>query len=230
MDSQFHPKQLISLEELSKRLAALETSDNRYAMRGGLAVTYGADGRIASLSADYILAGTIDASVINVENLDASNITTGTLSANRIAAGSIAASKLSVSDLSAISANLGTVTAGTITGVTITGSLVRTSSSGIRVQLNDSTDGLEFTDSSGNVVFTMLTNGVQVGISGSAIWVSGTLDMDGGHIDGIGYLKFNESGNQTTSGRMWFYNAGGGNYYFRGRMGSWNGQFDMSSF
>lgn len=139
----------MSIEQIAARLGALEKNDQRFAQRGGDAVTYASNGRIASLNADYILAGTIDAGVINVTNINADNIDSGTLSANRIGASSITASKLSVSDLSAISANLGTITAGAITGVTITGGTIRTATSGARVQLSGAANRFEIYNASG---------------------------------------------------------------------------------
>lgn len=172
-----------TIEELLARMNALERSDNRFAQQGGNAVVYDSNGRISQLSATYILAGTLDASVVNVTNLNASNISTGTLNANRIGAASITASKLSVSTLSAIAADLGTITAGSITGVTITGSLVRTSSSGIRVQLNNSTNALEFLNSAGGTAASFITNGTsQIAFTGSMLFATGSLDMDLGSI------------------------------------------------
>jgi hypothetical protein len=66
----------------------------------------------------------------------------GNIDADNIRANSITADLISVSQLSAISANLGSITAGsingiTITGTTITGGTVRTSSSGIRIEMTN---------------------------------------------------------------------------------------------
>ena len=55
----------------------------RYNGTSWVAVELGNDA-IASLSANKLTAGTIDASVITVSNIDAGNITTGTIDANRI--------------------------------------------------------------------------------------------------------------------------------------------------
>lgn len=55
-----------------------------------------------------------------------------------IGIGGIGAAYINVSSLSAISANIGSVTSGTVTGA-----LVRTSSSGTRVQMNNSTNSLQ---------------------------------------------------------------------------------------
>lgn len=68
----------------------------------------------SSISADYLTAGTIDASTIFVENIDADNITAGTLSADRIAAGSLDASKITA----------GTITTDRMTANTIDGSVI----------------------------------------------------------------------------------------------------------
>ncbi len=64
--------------------------------------------------------------------------------ADNILANTIDASKMNVSQLSAIAVDAGSITSGIITGA-----LVRTSASGGRVQLNDSTDALEVFDTGG---------------------------------------------------------------------------------
>jgi len=66
--------------------------------------------------------------------------------------------------------------------------------------------------------------------NGGWLSMSGDIDMNDNMINEIEYLTFNTSDNSTTSGRMWFYDGGGSNRYFRGRMDTWNGQFDMSAF
>ena len=75
--------------------------------------------KIKDLSASKLTAGTIDASIIVVDNINANRITVGTLSTDRIAANSITATHISIASLSALSANLGTVTAGTINAATV---------------------------------------------------------------------------------------------------------------
>jgi len=57
------------------------------------AVTLG-NNALASISANKITAGTIDASVITVSNINAGNISTGTLAADRIALASITGAKI----------------------------------------------------------------------------------------------------------------------------------------
>lgn len=60
---------------------------------------------------------------------------------NDIGVGGITASYINVSSLSAISANIGSVTSGTVTGA-----LIRTSSSGSRVEIDGSTDDIRIYD------------------------------------------------------------------------------------
>lgn len=96
----------------------------------------------------FLSADRIDAGVITADKLFSSYIEVGgaagdvnagvtTISGGKITANSIEADRLNVSTLSAISANIGTITAGTITGITITGALLRTASSGRRIEIDD---------------------------------------------------------------------------------------------
>jgi len=54
--------------------------------------------------------------------------------------------------------------------------------------------------------------------------------MNDNRIKELDFLHFNTSGNKTSSGEFWYYDAGSGNYFWRSRNGSWNGQFDQSAF
>ena len=230
------------------------------ALQGGTAVTYDANGRIINLNASSINAGTINASVITVSNINASNISSGTLSANRIGANSIEASKLSVSELSAISANLGTITAGvinggSINGVTITGGVVRTAGSGRRIELNSAYNDIYLYNSGGSLAGKVFLDGDALALAGdmagndglielydNAAWVytnlvvagwgsfGGDIDLNSHILNEIGYLDFNTSSNSSEDGRLWYYNGGGDTRYFRARLVSWNGQFDMTGF
>ena len=79
---------------------------------------------LASLSANKLTAGTIDASVITVSNLNAGNISTGVLNADRIQAASITGAKLVAGTIEAVSIAAGTITGaklavGTIEAVSI---------------------------------------------------------------------------------------------------------------
>lgn len=67
----------------------------------------------------------------------------------QVAKKSIVADNIYVTQLSAISANVGALTAGTIDGITITGGTIRTSSSGLRIELNSTyTNQINFYNSS----------------------------------------------------------------------------------
>ena len=70
--------------------------------------------KISDLSASKLTAGTIDASVIVVDNINANRITVGVLNADRIGANTITVDKIQVANLASLSANLGTITAGFI--------------------------------------------------------------------------------------------------------------------
>jgi hypothetical protein len=79
---------------------------------------------LASLSANKLTAGTIDASVITVSNLNAGNISTGVLNADRIQAASITGAKLVAGTIEAVSIAANTITGaklavGTIEAVSI---------------------------------------------------------------------------------------------------------------
>jgi hypothetical protein len=78
------------------------------------------DGALASLSANKLTAGTIDAAVITVSNINAGNISTGSLAADRISANSITGGKLAVGTIEAVSIAAGTITGGKIAANTIT--------------------------------------------------------------------------------------------------------------
>lgn len=167
---------------------------------------------VTNLNANNLTTGTISASTITITNLNASNISTGTLSANRIGASSIAADKLDVSQLSAISANMGTLTSGLINGGTITGALVRTASSGARVQLNGTANKLEIYNSGGtNIGYVAnFSNNLGVVADAGTLVLSGTrvrvvdagLFVDEIISDGSGTVTFNEpiSSSALTTG------------------------------
>lgn len=130
----------------------------------GTAVTLG-NNALASISANKITAGTIDASVITVSNINAGNISTGTLAADRIAAASITGTKIAAGTI--IASNIATATitatqiaAGTITtdklvAGTLTGYTVQTSSGSNAVVLQGASNALSFRVSGsivGNIV------------------------------------------------------------------------------
>ena len=91
----------------------------------GTAVTLG-NNALASISANKITAGTIDASVITVSNINAGNISTGTLAADRIAAASITGTKIAAGTIIASNIATATITATQIAAGTITASNIAT--------------------------------------------------------------------------------------------------------
>lgn len=162
----------------------------------------------------------------------------------------------------------GSIDGVTITGGSVTGSTIKTSASGVRIELAADEATLKFYDSGNDRVFEIdedsygqasvvrlvsadgrgmwldsdediyITADVDlylgVGTGGIVIaddtYMGGDIDMNDNNVKEINYLQFNTSGNETTNGRLWFYDAGGGNYYWRSRNGSWNGQFDQTGF
>ena len=269
-----HPGGGVTLEELASRISALESADNRYALRGGSAVTYDSSGRIASLTATYITAGTLDASLITVTNLsassitsgildatnvsvihiDASNISTGSLSANRIDSASITGAKLVANTITASQIAAGAITtselaAGAVTAAKITaGTITATelaSNSVTAAKINVSTLSAIVADL--GTVTAGIFNGSKVNIGASytepfnvyGTWIdtSGNMYIQGTQVNmanadliNVDRLHFVTRSNSTTAGSMWYYDAGGSNYYFRSRNGSWNGQFDQTGF
>lgn len=91
----------------------------------GTAVTLG-NNALASISANKITAGTIDASVITVSNINAGNISTGTLAADRIASASITGTKIAAGTITASNIATATITATQIAAGTITASNIAT--------------------------------------------------------------------------------------------------------
>lgn len=90
---------------------------------------------------------------IGAGNITGTYIANGAIITSKIAANAVTADKISVNELSAISADIGSVTSGTITGA-----LIRTSSSGSRVEIDDSTDSIEIYDSSGDLRLEIYDN------------------------------------------------------------------------
>jgi len=98
-----------------------------------------AETRLEGIENDFLTLGDL----AYLDSITTTQITDSAITTPKLAAGAVTASRISVGNLAAINADLGTITAGTITGITITGSLVRTSSSGTRVQMNQSSNSLQ---------------------------------------------------------------------------------------
>jgi hypothetical protein len=131
----------------------------RYTAGAFTAFTLGNEA-LASLSANKLTAGTIDASVITVSNLNAGNISTGTLNADRIAAASITGAKLVAGTIEAVSIAAGTITgaklavgtieavsiaAGTITGAKIAATTITASNIAVATITADQIAGATIT-------------------------------------------------------------------------------------
>jgi hypothetical protein len=160
---------------------------------------------LASISANKITAGTIDASVITVSNINAGNISTGTLAADRILAASITGSKIAANTITAANITAGTITAteiaagtitaakiaaGTITATeiaagtittdklvagTLTGFVVQTSAGSNAVILNGGSNAIQFKNGG-----TVLANMVPLGSGGLLMHYGTTPDPNGG--------------------------------------------------
>ncbi len=125
------------------------------------------------------------------------NANVTTINGGQITTNSITASKISVSNLSSISANIGAITAGTIDGVTITGGVVQTSSSGLRIVLDGTTDKILF-QNSGTTYASMYPSAGGVNIGMSIETLSGSsgaqLILNEGTSNNFAGLYFNSQG------------------------------------
>ena len=145
------------------------------------------DSAIASISANKITAGTIDASVITVSNLDAGNITTGSLDASVITVSNLNASNITTGTLSADNISGGTITGvtidaqvGNIGGFTLSGGTLLGSAAGTLINPNGQIDIAGALNASGEVN------------SGSDMNASGNIEANGhlsaGSVVYAGYL------------------------------------------
>lgn len=101
----------------------------------------------AVIAAGAITETKVASDAISTPKLQAGAITTAKIAAGAVTATEIAAGAITAGKISAGAVVAGTIAAGAIDGVTITGSLIRTASSGVRVQMNNSTAALEIYDS-----------------------------------------------------------------------------------
>jgi len=103
---------------------------------------------VDAIQGAVIAAGAITSTKIQDGSIETPKIATGAVTAGTIASGAITATKI---DTGAVTADkiqsgaiiAGKIAAGAIDGITITGSLLRTSSSSTRVQLNNSSNAME---------------------------------------------------------------------------------------
>lgn len=115
-----------------------------------------------AVTAAKITAGTITGTEIAAGAITAAKITGGTITAAEIASGTITGDRLAANTITA-----DRLSATAIDGKTITGALLRTASSGARVEL-DSTNGLRGIDGTGTTK-TQLTTGGAFSATGATI-------------------------------------------------------------
>lgn len=182
------------------------------------------------LSANRISGGTLNFNNISVSNLSASSITTGTLSVDRLSANSITAVKLSVSNLSDIAAALGTVTSGTVSGA-----LIRTSSSGQRIELT-SANLLKFYDSGGTsrAQFYESSGDLYITCQYDLVVNCDKLHLDTGYLQVDGYMTVGSfigfgtrSSAPSVDWALYMYSSGG--YGLKTRMSGGNWSVDQTS-
>jgi hypothetical protein len=169
---------------------------------------------LASISANKITAGTIDASVITVSNINAGNISTGTLSADRIAANSLNGNKITAGTITAneISSSYvyaGTIAAGNITTGTLSATVALSAVSGTIGGFNIGTNYLSTTagTSSGYWISTSGDTSFRtINASGFQMIASGAITMGGGTISGASTIgatsTISTSGNMSAGGTM----------------------------
>ena len=118
---------------------------NTTTINGGLIKTNTIDAQAIStgtLRSGVVYAGEINADKITSGSISADRLTTTSLNANNITAGTIAAGRITTDSISAAKINATNIESGTLTG-----RVVRTASSGKRVQLDNSTNSIQFWNS-----------------------------------------------------------------------------------
>lgn len=141
-------------------------------------------------------------------NITGTYIGSSAITSSKIAANAVTASKINVSELSAITADIGSVTSGTVTGA-----LIRTSSSGDRVELDDGDDAIRIYDTSGEKRMELIhdtlnfynENGINAGLlyatdtgSYEYLYFDISNNSDGSflfNIDNTGRIIWSEDGN-----------------------------------
>jgi len=175
--------------------------------------------KIANLSVVNANFANLAITNAKITSVDATDITVGTLNADRIASSSITADKLDVTELSAISADVGTITAGAIESNTVTGCLVRTASSGARVELNVSGNIMTFFNGSGDAKIKVDPNGIYMhdialDFIGDGPSFKGRITRrSDGDMELIGFADDLVVGNTTSGGKISLVSASGRVYF-----------------
>jgi hypothetical protein len=166
----------------------------------GTAVTLG-NNALASISANKITAGTIDASVITVSNINAGNISTGTLNADRIAGASITGTKIAAGTILASNIATATITATQIAAGTITASNLATGT----LSANNITTGtlsasVGLTATTGTIGgFTISSTSI---FSSTNLVIESTGNISGGNSQTLFYGFVNIGGGFPTGERL----------------------------
>ena len=174
-------------------LGGLGYSPNGYNGAYTTAITQGGE-----IVADFITAGTLDASKITVTNLDASSITTGTISASTISGGTLDASNITVTNLNAQSITAGYISAARIEDRSLAGT---------KIQVNGITGGTYgelalATVTGGNIGTNTISGGSSGNLGLNTITTSNTI---AGINTSLGYADFSNSvfNNQTRCSYMY---------------------------
>ncbi len=247
MTSMLHPGEEINLKELERRVKSIEVSDNRYAMRGGLAVTYDSTGRISALNATYISVGTLDGGIINANSINGSSIKSTEIDTGHLKAGAVTASKIAANTITASQIASNTITASEIAANAITASeLAANSVTASKILAGEITaDKLNVSSLSaitadlGTVTAGILTGVTRVSIGASSaqpfycygvsISTSGHIDMNGGDISEVDVISFNSR--SSSPGDTWAIYAydNGGTEEIRTRVDGSNYRVDQTS-
>jgi len=209
-------------------LAYIETGTTDIILRGGLLAEPVQLLALSEVVADYISAGTLDASLVNVTNVNASNINTGTLNAgvvsvtnlnaSNINTGTLDASTVSVTNLDADNISTGTLSADNIqidnvtldtsggnlivkSGGVDTTQIAANAVSGIQVDFNSSTSA------------TTVTNNLSSGYNLANRKADILIATEGGPVDIFAAFEFAASAfytNQYTGIQMWIYRINSG--------------------
>ena len=172
---------------------------------GSASNEYGIQVKDAAGTVRFLTGSTtyVDGGILKSNTVTADAIAAGTITATELAADSVTADEINVGNLAAINANMGSITAGsidgaTITGTTITGGIVRTASSGARVQITSA--GLDGYNAAGTQTLDFGVDGtLRVGPSSgnNLYWNNSNLVLTGGIIT-TGNLVEGAAANATT--------------------------------
>lgn len=196
----------------------------------------------SKIDAGAVTAQAIASGAVTTIKLDAQAVTADKIAANTITASQINVSSIQAAVVTAAAINAVTITSISVTGGTITGALVRTASSGTRVEMSSAQLRFYFSGTlygeinpfNGGVELdaslVTITNKLAINPSSSRTeelyvqgdsYISGTLEVRD--------IEFSTGSttNPNTSGEMRYYD--GGSKGFRGYVNGFLGQFDLTA-